>query len=241
MKRDFTKIAFQSSLFKGRSQWYFCFLKSEKLAHVLTLLVEKSVSRATDVLEHTADLAAEITERIAYTAAGEITEETMFASLFSIVSRLRLHASQGYLSRETTQVLVEEYEGLVERLVNESHNSGLAVSSEDLAVPSMVETPLFSTLPSPLGLSSAISVKKDIYKGHTASKGHKDTEESKGQNRPALILDFVKKNKGVSIRDIGKVVQGCSEKTIQRDLNTMISQGVIVRSGERRWSLYYPA
>lgn len=45
-------------------------------------------------------------------------------------------------------------------------------------------------------------------------------------------------NQGSSIKDIAQAVRGCSEKTIQRELNAMIEQGQIVREGEKRWSIY---
>lgn len=41
-----------------------------------------------------------------------------------------------------------------------------------------------------------------------------------------------------SIKDISEIITDCSEKTIQRELNAMIDENVIVRKGERRWSRY---
>lgn len=41
-----------------------------------------------------------------------------------------------------------------------------------------------------------------------------------------------------SIKDITEVVTDCSEKTIQRELNAMIKDGLVERKGERRWSTY---
>ena len=240
MKKDFTKTAFHSKLFKGRSNWYFCYLKSEKLAHVLTVLASKSVSDSAEALRGTANFATQVMQDIVYAAAGEILEETLLADLFSMISTLRLHASRGHLSRETAGVLVDEYEAVVERLVGESRHLGLSVAPEDLVVPAVAEEPLFAPLPSLLSMAQAPTGIKDIYKGHAKSKNQKD-KESKGQNRTLLILDLVRKSNGVSIKDISKVVQNCSEKTIQRELNILIEQGVVKREGERRWSTYHPA
>jgi predicted HTH transcriptional regulator len=50
----------------------------------------------------------------------------------------------------------------------------------------------------------------------------------------------VVENKAVSIKDIRTAITGCSEKTIQRELANLISQGLIKREGERRWSVYKP-
>ena len=47
-KRDFHDIALNSSLFKGRNDWYFCFLKSERLAHVLAVLADKAPEGSSD-------------------------------------------------------------------------------------------------------------------------------------------------------------------------------------------------
>lgn len=60
-----------------------------------------------------------------------------------------------------------------------------------------------------------------------------------GTNRKELILNLLKTNKGeLSIRDIALYIKGYSEKTIQRDLITMINQGIVKKRGERRWSRY---
>ena len=241
MKKDFARTAFHSKLFKGRSNWYFCYLKSEKLTHVLTILAGRSVSESAEALKTTATSAAHVTEDVAYAAAGEISEEALLASLFSIVSALRLEASRGHISRETARVLSEEYETMVEKLTGDNRHLGLVISPQDLAVPTVTEEPLFAPLPSLLSLSSSPASLKDISKGHHKNKTQKDLESLKGQSRAVLILDLVRKSNGVSIKDISKVVLGCSEKTIQRELNAMIGQGIVVREGERRWSTYHPA
>lgn len=241
MKKDFTKIAFHSKLFKGRSNWYFCYLKTEKLAHVLAILSTRSVSDSTHALEATATLGGQVMQDVVYAAAGEIAEEALFADLFSLISSLRLQVSRGHLSKETARVLIDEYEAVIERLVGDSRHLGLSVSPQDLAVPETPQEPPLAPLPSLLGLSSLAIGQKDTYKGHTHEQGIKDTKESKGHDRVALILDVIKKSNGVSIKDISKVVQGCSEKTIQRELSTLIEQGAIIREGERRWSTYRSA
>ena len=241
MKKDFTKIALHSKLFKGRSNWYFCYLKSEKLAQVLEMLAGRNVSEAAASLKDTVAFAVKVTEDIAYAAAGEIAEEVLFANLFLALSSLRLQGSRGHISKETARVLIEEYEAMIEKLVGDNLHLGLAVSPQDLVIPAIAEEPMFASLPSSFSLSRLQDSLKDISKGHSKNKTQKDSESLKGQNRAALILDFVRKSNGVSIKDIAKVVQGCSEKTIQRELNTMIEQGVVAREGERRWSTYHPA
>ena len=56
--------------------------------------------------------------------------------------------------------------------------------------------------------------------------------------RKNTILDFIKGQNDVSIKDIVPNIIGCSEKTIQRELIQLINDGKIRKIGERRWSKY---
>jgi hypothetical protein len=64
------------------------------------------------------------------------------------------------------------------------------------------------------------------------------TENNKGQRR-GEILDIIKRvGRPVSIKEITDRIKGCSEKTIQRELVTMVSDSTLKKTGERRWSMY---
>jgi len=56
--------------------------------------------------------------------------------------------------------------------------------------------------------------------------------------RQQVILDIIKEIGESSIKDISDNIKDCSEKTIQRELNTLIYDGVLKKIGERRWSKY---
>jgi hypothetical protein len=62
-------------------------------------------------------------------------------------------------------------------------------------------------------------------------------EQSKNKRRDN-ILKILRKKKDVTIKDISKVIPGCSEKTIQRELLSMVMGGVLKKEGEKRWSRY---
>lgn len=61
---------------------------------------------------------------------------------------------------------------------------------------------------------------------------------SQKSDRQKAILDIIKKTGETSIKDITNGIGGCSEKTIQRELNSLIYEGVLRKVGERRWSKY---
>lgn len=66
------------------------------------------------------------------------------------------------------------------------------------------------------------------------------------EDRKSKILILIKDKKnitngqiGVSIKDISGAFSDCSEKTIQRELNDLVSKGKIKKVGEKRWSRYH--
>ena len=57
-------------------------------------------------------------------------------------------------------------------------------------------------------------------------------------NRRNNILSIIKDKREVTIKNITEIIKDCSEKTIQRELNTLVGEGVLKRVGEKRWSRY---
>lgn len=62
-------------------------------------------------------------------------------------------------------------------------------------------------------------------------------QNRKSSRREQILLLFVE-GVDVSIKDIASRIKGCSEKTIQRELNALVYDNAIVRIGEKRWSRY---
>ena len=58
------------------------------------------------------------------------------------------------------------------------------------------------------------------------------------KDRRATILGLLQRKDRITVKDVANVVRDCSEKTIQRELAALVSQGVLKREGERRWSTY---
>lgn len=58
------------------------------------------------------------------------------------------------------------------------------------------------------------------------------------KERRSEILKILKWNGASDIRYIQGMVPGVSEKTIQRELNAMIIEGLVIRKGIKRWSTY---
>ncbi len=57
-------------------------------------------------------------------------------------------------------------------------------------------------------------------------------------DRSTRIKTVLEAKPEATIKDIAEVITDVSEKTIQRELNSLIDKGQVVRQGERRWSKY---
>src|SRR3989344_4892971 len=60
----------------------------------------------------------------------------------------------------------------------------------------------------------------------------------KKNSRQGTIITILKRKKEIMIKDISSIISGYSEKTIQRELMTMVKTGILKKVGEKRWSRY---
>jgi hypothetical protein len=57
-------------------------------------------------------------------------------------------------------------------------------------------------------------------------------------DRKKIIIETVKQKENVMIKDVIPLFTDCSEKTIQRELSDLVSQGILKKTGDKRWSKY---
>ncbi len=60
----------------------------------------------------------------------------------------------------------------------------------------------------------------------------------KKNGRQSAILNLLKKKPEIMIKDITPHIEGVSEKTIQRELLSLVKDGILKKEGEKRWSRY---
>jgi len=241
IKKTFHELALESILFKGHYDWYFCYLKSERIAHVLALLGEKINHDHIEWFVQLIDDASMLPHAIAHFAAGEVDVQVLLADIFSLLSTIRLSGTRGYISKETALLIASEYELIAEKMASGNRLSPF-ISQQDFSIPNFLErqarTQGLSLSDIPETASTyPVSETREIPKRQQKAPGASPNPSE----RTATILQYVKQNQGVSIKDICAQVPGCSEKTVQRELIALIGQGLIKREGERRWSVYKPA
>jgi tripartite-type tricarboxylate transporter receptor subunit TctC len=86
----------------------------------------------------------------------------------------------------------------------------------------------------------SVSSTHQVIMGHASKNPTTFTSsfQMRKHSRREQILALFVKGVDVSIKDIASRIRGCSEKTIQRELNALLYDNVIERIGEKRWSRY---
>jgi hypothetical protein len=216
-RSKFHEFALRSILFKGREDWYFCYLKAERIAHVMSVLERAAPAGYETHVREIATRAAALPGDIAHLAAGEIDAPVVLADIFSLLSGVRLAGTEKALHKDTAAILEAEYEQVAERLVAGSHPSPF-VTAEDFGIPHISlaaeDRPLLDTPVSYNVFNKG--QQKDTQKSHIkpASQGHSD--------RAARILEFIRTQagqtgQGATIKEIAAVIRGVSEKTMRED------------------------
>jgi hypothetical protein len=174
---------------------------------------------------------------------AKVSSEDAVDSIKEVVSLIEVGSSAGVISSMNGDILVRELKALT-------------VSFDTYTKMSDIQNSALGTLFSE-GLSRSLQIA--TYKGHSISddsKGHKKTHntirkqnvfekkthtrsESGTGERKEKILSVVREKGNVMIKDISKHIPNCSEKTIQRDLIDLVSQGRLEKRGERRWTTYF--
>jgi len=80
---------------------------------------------------------------------------------------------------------------------------------------------------------------KDTVKKTEKKVTYNNSSKSQDRNkRREDILNIIKQKGNVSVKDISNIIKDTSEKTIQRELISMVEEKLLLKEGERRWSRY---
>src|SRR3989344_1699227 len=208
--------------------------KSEKLAAVLyklTELISDKDEIKWDIRELSsrivADLALESISRsynkasVLYNTSGALAALTSLCAVCQIV---------GYISEMNFHVIRSECEALIKMILGENE-----ISDSDVSLRQMFEINEDKTGLANSNIKDTGPIKSLVSAG---SNNNKKEERAFLSSRQEMILRHIRKSGESAIKDITPNIPGCSEKTVQRDLVTLVALGLLRRSGERRWSRY---
>ena len=155
-------------------------------------------------------------------------------ALVALEGVLRIANAARVLTDEVLALLLAEVD-LVHRYLR-NHFTGIIplTMRESNATPSG-PTPERPKAPKPANTNLRPS-RVNIPKGDISSDAH--MVYSQLVDRSVRIKTVLEAKPEATIKDIAEVITDVSEKTIQRELNSLIEKGQVLRQGERRWSKY---
>jgi hypothetical protein len=163
------------------------------------------------------------------------------AHIYEIISFVEIAATLGYVSEMNTSILKREFLSLIAELKS--------FQSKDKHFTFTLDTKMFETEKNDTPYLPSQSIKdkrtfnmSDRPKSNTSLSVRPRRETGANpinkQERTNKILTLIKDKREVSIKDISVAFSDVSEKTIQRELNALVSSGQIKKVGAKRWSRY---
>lgn len=208
----------------------FVYKKTEKLSRATHLVLLHSQQKR-GVTDTVGLLSTSLIGQVLRGAESEDHLHKAQMTILEIISLLEVGGSCGAVPAGNAETLAREYGFLLATLCEvkplQEHDLDLEVEKSEVHIPQTKVSKRVTKEPS--GPASSPAARKDI--SPTSSNGSED--------RKHQILSFLKDKGHASIKDISKVVPEVSEKTIQRELNKLISKGHVQKRGERRWSTYH--
>lgn len=166
--------------------------------------------------------------------------ESAIDKINQLLSWLEVSLAGNFISDLNLALLRQEYNNFNEILHERIKTTGLlklvATSEESLAT--SISIGHKSSISHSL-ISDKQKISESISQSYQkiSHLPHKNRDLAKGSRR-SLIINFLKGKDWTSIKDIADAIEGCSAKTIQRELVDLVQQGVLKKKGDRRWSRY---
>jgi len=218
------------------------FKKTEKiLSVILYILSETKETKSTETLiTNIKDKTLNTHEISLETLTAQGHEESEAIAKFqhtvvSLDSTLRL-ARVANLIPEDLYTIVADQLDTVLRYVNNHYLTKQGISVEELLTDDSSGVAKKTTKPASASRPATRQKRVNIPASDISTDAY--LVYSQMTDRAERIKTVLEAKPQATIKDIAEVITDVSEKTIQRELNSLIEKGQVVREGERRWSRY---
>ncbi len=165
--------------------------------------------------------------------------QSLFTAALETLSLLNVAKISNLISEMNHALLVREIDQVIalmrDRLAQNAESAGYVLSENFFKTPSLFASGFRAATKT--GDSALRPEQAKNSPEQAIHKGHSNQSDKKSQ-RQESIVGILKSQSNLTIKDFSRIIKGCSEKTIQRELLELVSKGVIKKEGERRWSRY---
>lgn len=219
------------------------FKKTEKIVSVIFyILSETKMSRVTEThIQMIKDRALKTHELSLETLTLQTHERhegllRFQYGLVALLSTLRIAHVARVIPEDILLLLSDQLDAVL-RYINNHYLTNEGISVEELTemvIPKTTKS--MSTKVRASGSSPSRQRRVNIPAGDISTDAY--LVYSQLTDRAERIKTVLEAKPQATIKDIAEVITDVSEKTIQRELNSLIEQGQVLREGERRWSKY---
>lgn len=160
--------------------------------------------------------------------------------LLALSSILAIGRTSGMLSPMNADLVSREAHLLLEEVAGYEEPRLVLPEAPTLAELAKVAPSSFTFVREGTGEDRANRQVPVSTKGHVKDNGEVATPAvvASGSSRREAIISVLRTKGPSYIKDLSTVIRDVSEKTIQRELAALVSEGVVTRTGERRWTTY---
>ena len=234
--------------FSAEEYLLYVFKKTEKITAALYLvsgLLKDEEPLKWELRDRSMDLlTSSFTASSTLPGDKNIVIQSLFTAALETISLLNVAKISNLVSSMNHALLVREIDNILallrDRLVANAESAGYVLSESFFKTPDLYTSDFKSDQkPSPSSIKDSRRSTPNVGSVGTSkvSKGHADVQVKKSE-RQEIILNTLKTQSNLTIKDFSRIIKGCSEKTIQRELIALVDQGVVKKEGERRWSKY---
>ncbi len=224
-----------SNVFEKDIRRVYIYKKSEMIAKAIHLISPafKDSKALRDRLQR---ISVEIID--ASVLPPSLAREVLSRELLTLSSILRMAKTAGILSSMNADIIMRETHELLQE-----------VSTYEDPKVTLEDAPSLATLTRTAGLKAQVVSETFVSNRQQPAarnssenkgqyyKGQKEVKKDKSGRREAILS--ILKSKGPSyIKDLSTMIREVSEKTIQRELQALVLEGRVSKSGERRWTTY---
>lgn len=246
-------------IFSGDSYGLFVFKKIEKISTAIYMLTglmsdnEPMRKRARELSDELVQNSFMMSERV---WGEDYLQKNIINSLSEISVLFNIAETTKMISKMNHNILSIELQKMIGFMINSNKN----YSSAKIAFPQDIFSGDYNYVSDNVYKNGDQNVNYNYQNKEGNYKGQKDIDKDTvlnkmsdvktndkekivkdKNNRQDIIKSMLKGGLKLTIKDFAQNIKGCSEKTIQRELITMLGNGILKKEGERRWSKYFLA
>lgn len=217
-----------NNIFEKDIRRVYIYKKAERLAKAI-YLITPAFAAAMSLKDRLDKVALNLIDGAVLPLA--VTREQLSRELLTLLSILSVAKTSGTLSSMNSDLIQREVQLFLHEIA----------SYEEPRV-ALEEVPTLSDIAKSTPATQSIQPTHSTPRTQlrTVQKGHiKDNSGApQVKDRREAVLSVIRQKGRASIKDISTIIRSVSEKTIQRELLTLVTMGLVRKEGERRWSVY---